>query len=91
MTGTTGHAQIVQLSIRGANGEMGDLAPLTPPASAYESWPDSSVARNVARLYALIARDIRSGTRSGPSFRDAVALHEVIDAIERSAAGKESK
>lgn len=65
--------------------------PIAPPASAYESWPDSSVARNVARLYALIARDIRSGTRSAPSFRDAVALHEVIDAIDRSAAGKESK
>lgn len=85
VTGATGHAQIVQLSIRGANGDMRELAPLTPPASAYEGWPDNSVARNVARIYALIAQDIRSGTRSAPSFRDAVALHQTLDVIERSA------
>ncbi|MBJ7483867.1 Gfo/Idh/MocA family oxidoreductase [Brevundimonas sp.] len=86
VTGVTGHAQIVQLSIRGANGETSEMAPLTPPASAYDGWPDNSVARNVAHLYALIAQDIRSGTRTAPSFRDAVALHETLDAIERSAA-----
>ncbi|MHA6688291.1 Gfo/Idh/MocA family protein [Mesorhizobium sp. A556] len=91
VTGATGHAQIVQLSIRGATGDTSELVPLTPPASAYDGWPDSSVARNVARLYALIALDIRSGTRSAPSFRDAVALHETLDAIERSADGKEPK
>lgn len=91
VTGASGHAQIVQLSIRGANGDAGELAPLTPPASAYEGWPNNSVARNVARLYALVARDIHSGTRSAPSFRDAVALHEMLDVIERSAAGKEPK
>ena len=84
VTGATGHAQVVQLSIRGGRG---DASELTPPASAYEGWPDNSVARNVARIYALIARDIRSGIRAAPSFRDAVALHEVIDAIERSTAG----
>lgn len=86
VTGATGHAQIPQLSIRGANGESRELAPLMPPASAYEGWPDNSVARNVARLYALVAQDIHSGTRAAPSFRDAVRLHETIDAIERSAA-----
>lgn len=86
VTGATGHGQIVQLSIRGANGDTTELAPLTPPASSYEGWPDSSVSRNVARLYALVAQDVRSGTRSAPSFRDAVALHETLDTIERSAA-----
>jgi predicted dehydrogenase len=91
VAGATGHGQVVQLSIRGANGDASELAPLMPPASAYEGWPDNSVARNVARVYALIAQDIRSGTRSAPSFRDAVALHETIDAIERSAAGNEPK
>ncbi|TCV67436.1 Gfo/Idh/MocA family oxidoreductase [Neorhizobium sp. S3-V5DH] len=91
VTGATGHSQVVQLSIRGANGKASALAPLTPPASAYEGWPDSSVARNVARLYALVAQDIRSGTRLAPSFRDAVTLHETVDAIERSAALKDAK
>ncbi|MCC2976851.1 Gfo/Idh/MocA family oxidoreductase [Sphingomonas sp. PL-96] len=90
VTGAHGHGQMVQLSIRGANGDMRELAPLAPPASAYEGWPDSSVAGNVARIYARIAEDIRTGTRSAPSFRDAVALHETVDAIERSAAANEA-
>lgn len=89
VTGASGHGQIVQLSIQGGNnngkGDASELAPLMPPASAYDGWPDNSTARNVARVYALIAQDIRSGTRSAPSFRDAVALHEVIDSIEHSA------
>lgn len=89
VTGATGHGQIVQLSIRGANGDMSELVPLMPPASAYDGWPDSSVARNVARLYAMIAQDIRSSTRLAPSFHDAVALHETIDVIEHSAARSE--
>ena len=91
VTGANGYGQLVQLSIYGANGDMSELAPLTPLASAYNGWPDNAVARNVARMYALVAQDIRSGTRSAPSFRDAVALHETIDAIEHSAAQKEPK
>lgn len=91
VTAAHGHGQMVQLSIHGANGDMSELAPLTPPASAYDGWPDSAVPRNVARVYALVAQDIRSGTRSAPSFRDAVALHETVDAIERSAARNEPK
>lgn len=87
VTGATGHGQITQLFIHGANGDATELAPLTPPAEALAGWPDTSVARNVARIYALIARDIRTGSRSAPSFRNAVALHETIDAIERAADG----
>ena len=86
VTGANGHGQIVQLSILGASGDMSALIPLKPAVSAYEGWPENSVARNVARVYALIGQDIRLGTRSAPSFCDAVALHEIVDAIERSAA-----
>ena len=86
VTGASGHAQMVQLSVRGATGAATELAPLMPPTSAHEGWPDDVVVGNVARIYGLIARDIRDGTRSAPSFRDAVALHETLEAIERSAA-----
>ncbi len=91
VTGANGHAQLVQLSIRGANGDSNELAPLTVPASGYEGWPDDPVPRNVARIYARVAHDIRSGTRSAPSFSDAVALHETLDAIERSSIRNEAK
>ena len=43
------------------------------------------VPGNVARLYARMARDLRDGTRTAPSFEDAVALHRVIVAIEKAA------
>lgn len=91
VSGANGHGQIVQLSIKGANADASKLEPLIPPAALYEGWPNTSVARNVARLYALLAQDIRSGTRLAPSFRDAVELHKTIDRIERSAAAHEAK
>ncbi|SEO08368.1 Predicted dehydrogenase [Paracoccus alcaliphilus] len=86
VSGASGHGQIVQLAIRGGNGDATGLAPLKPPASAHAGWPGDSTARNVARLYARIAEDIRKGTHTAPSFRDAVVLHEVIDRIEQASA-----
>jgi predicted dehydrogenase len=85
VTAANGHGQLVQLSIRGATGEAQQLESLTPPSSAYQGLPDNPVVRNVARMYSLVAKDIREGTRAAPSFRDAVRLHETIDAIERAA------
>jgi predicted dehydrogenase len=78
VTGENGHGQIVQLSIRGANGENKELEPLTPSAGVYEGWPEFSGARNVAHIYALIAEDIRTGSRKAPTFPDGVALHRLI-------------
>lgn len=86
VTGASGHAQLVDLAVTGGNGDARGLSPLMPPASAYQGLPDSATARNVARIYALIAQDIRQGTRRAPGFDDAVVLHELVDAIERSAA-----
>src|SRR5690606_15873063 len=86
VTGASGHEQLEQCTIRGARGTETALTALMPPAEAYADWPDSPVARNVARMYALLARDIREGTRLAPGFGDAVALHEALEAIERSAA-----
>jgi predicted dehydrogenase len=82
VTGVTGHGQITDLSIRGANDKTREFALLSPPASAYESLPGSALVRNVACLYALIAQDIRSGSRSAPNFQDAVSLHQALDHIE---------
>lgn len=85
VTGASGHAQIVQLVIKGARGDATELTDLMPPAGAYTGWPQDSTSRNVAGIYALLARDIRERTHSAPSFRDAVVLHEILDSIEDSA------
>jgi len=45
---------------------------------------DTILARNVAAIYRQMAQDLAQGTHVAPDFDDAVALHKVIDAIERS-------
>ena len=86
VTGAIGHGQLADLKIRGGNGAAPALESLMPSDSAYAGLPDTATARNVARIYALLAQDIREGTNLAPDFDDAVALHELVEAIERSAA-----
>ena len=85
VSGPSGHAQMVQLSIKGARGEEKKFRPLEVPASYRAGWPQDVEPGNVARVYARMALDLRDGTRTAPSFEDAVALHRVIAAIERAA------
>ena len=86
VTAGLGHAQMVQLSIKGTRGNETEMTELMPPASVYEGKPESAAARNVAGIYARLYDDVRNGTQTAPSFQDAVLLHELLDRIERSAA-----
>ena len=85
VSGPSGHTQMVQLSLKGARGEEKTLRPLKVPAPYRAGWPEDVEPGNVARLYARMARDLREGTRSAPSFEDAVAVHRIIAAIESAA------
>jgi predicted dehydrogenase len=85
-SGPSGHTQMVQLSLKGAQDGEKALRPLEVPASYRSAWPEDVVPGNVGRLYARMARDLRDGTRTAPSFEDAVAVHRVIAAIELAAA-----
>ena len=86
VSGSSGHAQMVQLSLKGARGEEKKVfRPLEVPASYRAGWPEDVEPGNVARLYARMARDLRDGTRTAPNFEDAVALHRVIAAIDKAA------
>jgi len=76
---------MVQLSLKGARGDEKAFRPLEVPASYRSGWPEDVVPGNVARVYARMARDLREGTRTAPSFEDAVAVHRIIKAIERAA------
>lgn len=79
-----GHAQMMQLSVKGARGDDRALLPLSPPETG-ALWPQAAGPRNVAMAYARMADDLRNGTSTAPSFDDAVQLHRVIAAIEQSA------
>ena len=82
--------EIFPLTVAGAQGRN-EPAVLAIPAELTQRWPtlaslEGAPAFNVARAYAAFAADIDNGTHTVPDFADAVRRHEVIAAIERSAA-----
>jgi len=84
---------IFPLTVAGAHGRN-EPAELAVPAALAQKWPalsglQGAPAFNVGRVYAAFAADIDNGTRTVPDFADAVRRHEVIAAIERSAASGE--
>ncbi len=85
--------EIFPLTVAGAQGRN-EPAELAVPAALRQKWPtltslEGAPAFNVARVYAAFAADIDNGTHTVPDFADAVRRHEVIAAIERSAASGE--
>jgi predicted dehydrogenase len=85
--------EIYPLTIGGARGRN-EPAELAVPAALREKWPvlislEGAPAFNVGRAYAAFAADIDNGTHTVPGFADAVRRHELIAAIERSAASGE--
>lgn len=85
LTGPGGHGQLVPLELHAALSGATDLAPLEIPDAYLMDLPDDPIAGNVARMYRALAADLLSGTHTAPTFEDAVAVHRVIDAIERAA------
>jgi predicted dehydrogenase len=88
--------EIFPLTVAGGQGRN-EPAKLAVPTALTQKWPsltslEGTPAFNVARAYAAFAADIDSGTHTVPDFADAIRRHEVIAAIERSAAsGKRVK
>jgi predicted dehydrogenase len=85
--------EIYPLTVAGARGRD-EPAELPTPAALSQKWPaltrlEGAPAYNVGRAYAAFAADIDNGTHTVPDFADAVRRHELIAAIERSAASGE--
>jgi predicted dehydrogenase len=85
--------EIYPLTVAGTRGRV-EPAELAVPARLRQKWPaltslEGAPAYNVGRAYAAFAADIDNGTQTVPDFADAVRRHEVIAAIERSAASGE--
>src|SRR5947209_13549644 len=84
---------ILPLTVTGATGENAPTE-LPAPAASTQKWPalthlEGTPAYNVGRAYAAFAADIDNRTHTVPDFADAVQRHELIAAIERSAASGE--
>jgi predicted dehydrogenase len=84
---------IFPLTVAGARGRN-EPAQLAVPVALTQKWPaltslEGTPAFNVGRAYAGFAADSHNGTHTVPDVADAVRRHEVIAAIERSAASGE--
>src|SRR6184192_2134986 len=96
ITADAAQPQIYPLTVAGAHGRN-KPAELAVPTALTQKWPaltslQAEPAYNVGRAYAAFAADIENGTHTVPDFADAVRRHEVIAAVERSAAsGKRVK
>jgi predicted dehydrogenase len=93
ITADAAQPQIFPLTVAGAQGR-GEPAGLAVPGALSQKWSalaslEGAPAYNVGRAYAAFAADIENGTHTVPDFADAVERHEVIAAIERSAASGE--
>src|SRR6266508_1469223 len=93
ITADAAQPKIYPLTVAGAHGRN-QPAELAAPAALTQKWPaltslEGAPAYNVGRAYAAFAADIDHGTHTVPDFADAVRRHEVIAAIERSAASGE--
>ena len=86
VTAPSGQAQAAELTLRGGRAETGGIEVMHVPPG-YRSTPEDlpSVAINVAEAYARFAQG-DSVADQIPDFDDAVRLHRLLDAIERSAA-----
>jgi predicted dehydrogenase len=85
--------EIFPLTVAGAQGRN-EPATLAVPAALTQKWPtltslEGAPAFNVGRVYAAFATDIETGMHTVPDFAEAVRRHEVIAAVERSAASGE--
>jgi predicted dehydrogenase len=93
ITADAAQPQIYPLTVWGAQGRK-EFAELAAPAALTQKWRaiaglEGAPAFNVARVYAAFAADVDNGTHTVPDFADAVRRHEVLSAIERSAASGE--
>jgi predicted dehydrogenase len=73
-------ADEIVVSVPRRQGKPATPTPARTAIRCLRTW-----SRGTSRLYARMARDLHEGTRSAPSFDDAVAVHRVIAAIERAA------
>jgi predicted dehydrogenase len=84
LTSTLGYPGVGSTTILGGKGDDVTVAELDLPA-AYADMADLGMGTNVFRNYALLASDLRTGTRTAPGLDQAVGLHRLLNAIERSA------
>jgi predicted dehydrogenase len=78
--------QVSELTLSGAHGDDEGLASLEVPARYRRAHSSlSNRAANVAESYVRVEEDLRTGSRTAPSFDDAVTRHRMVHAVLEAA------
>ena len=85
LTSPVGYAGFGGFRLMGASAGDQALQAIEIPAFYGMDHFAEGPSQGIAVAYARMASDMRRGTRLSPTFDDAVELHRLIDAIERSA------
>lgn len=87
ITAIGGHAQMFDLTVRGARGADTWLTELPIPGeyTVVPPQPAPGFSLNVAQAYSHLAQDLRKSTTLCPTFDDAVVRHRMLWAVETAA------
>lgn len=87
VTSSLGYPGVGETKVQGAQGAEATVRDLDISQAYVTANAEIGViAATVSNNYALLASDLKNGTKTAPSFADAVTLHRVINAVEQSAA-----
>jgi predicted dehydrogenase len=84
ITGPLGAIEMVDLTVRGSQGENRTREVLDVPNHYGHGFDLEVIPANVARLYEAFYNDLTTGSREAFSFDDAVRHHRVLAAIEEA-------
>ena len=89
LTSPWGNVQTAPLTLSGGRGEATGVTGLTVPEEYLVDVPEAlrdGPAKALAQLYADLARDLASGSRTVPDLEHALRRHRLIDAIRGASA-----
>ncbi|MGG6239418.1 Gfo/Idh/MocA family protein [Nodosilinea sp. AN01ver1] len=87
LTSSLGYPGLGETKVQGAQGKAAAVQDIKMPQNYKTVDADLEImATTVASNYALLAADLKNGTKTVPTFADAVKLHRLIFAVEQSAA-----
>lgn len=82
VSGPSGHAQLVDLTLEGTDRAGQPMAPLAVPEQYHHTALRGGPALNVAEMYVRLAQDFEGGPRTYPDFESAVLRHAMLKSVE---------
>jgi len=86
LTAANGQLQMTSEGLLLGRGDATNLEPVDIPAAFRPVDRAAGVGRSLAQALALLARDLRTGSRHVPRFSDAVVRHRMLEAVLAAAA-----